>query len=149
MSDRMPNLSSTVTFEPELRLCKVGDQLGYFHTWEQWSDVIAPSLMRGGHQGGVISQMYALVEFTDGVKRVQPCDIKFIDKNNIFLAKINGCIKEMDEKNSGCEICPYAEKHVSTFSNNIKCKIADVWIHDYTDVESCRAQCPLITTSED
>lgn len=77
------------TIKPELRLCQVGDELGYFHTWEQVSTVLDPSPLRGGHPGGTISQMYALVEFGDGVKRVQPYEVKFVDEQNDILSEFN------------------------------------------------------------
>lgn len=86
----MANPQSIIAVESKLRLCKVGDKLGYFHAWEQCSDVVPPSIMRGGHQGGVVSQMYALVEFTDGIKRVQPWDIKFVDEKNDILKQMIG-----------------------------------------------------------
>lgn len=32
----------------ETRLCEVDEELGYFHTWEQWSNVVNASPLRGG-----------------------------------------------------------------------------------------------------
>lgn len=98
--EMMPEPRLALTYRPELRLCKVGDELGYFHIWEQTSDVIAPSPMRGGHQGGVVAQMYALVEFADGVKRVQPYDVKFVDEDNEYLTRMNEMAKERDNDGS-------------------------------------------------
>ena len=54
------------------RLCQVGDELGQFHIWEQWSNVVDASHLRGGHPGGQIGQVYGIVEFKDGVRRVDP-----------------------------------------------------------------------------
>ena len=71
-----------MTIEHELRLCKVDGELGYFHTWEQWSNVIDASPLRGGHPGGVVSQVYGIVEFKDRVERVSPNRIKFCDEIN-------------------------------------------------------------------
>lgn len=52
---------------------------GTFHCWEYYSKIVAPSLLKGGHAGGQISQVFGIVEFEDGsVKRVQPYNIKFI-----------------------------------------------------------------------
>ena len=51
----------------ETRLCEVDGELGYFHCWEHWSNVIDASPLRGGHPGGQIGQVYGIVEFTDGV----------------------------------------------------------------------------------
>ena len=67
------------------RLCKVGDELGYFHTWEQWSNAIDASPLRGGHPGGQNSQVYGIVEFVDGVRRIEPIRIKFCDEANAIL----------------------------------------------------------------
>ena len=49
------------------RLCEVKGELGYFHLWEQWSNVVGASLLRGRHPVG---QVYGIVEFKDGVRRV-------------------------------------------------------------------------------
>ena len=32
------------------RLCQVGDELGQFHIWEQWSNVVDASHLRGGQE---------------------------------------------------------------------------------------------------
>lgn len=45
------------------RLCEVKGELGYFHLWEQWSNVVGASLLRGGHHAGQIGQVYGIVEF--------------------------------------------------------------------------------------
>ena len=75
--------------EWETRLCKVNGELGYFHTWEQWSNVIGASPLRGGHPGGQVSQVYGIVEFKDGVRRVDPTMIKFCDELNAGLTVMN------------------------------------------------------------
>ena len=92
--------ASEFTIRPELRLCQVGDELGYFHTWEQVSSVLDPSPLRGGHPGGTVAQMYAIVEFADGVKRVQPYEVKFVDEQNDILKMLKPgfkTVKEMKE----------------------------------------------------
>lgn len=61
---------SDITIKKELRLCKVGKETGYFHCWEQYSDVIAPGLTVGSHPGGQYSRVFGIVEFDDGVERV-------------------------------------------------------------------------------
>ena len=64
------------------RFCEVKGELGYFHLWEQWSNVVDASPLRGGHPGGQIGQVYGIVEFRDGVRRVDPCSTmhKIADK---------------------------------------------------------------------
>lgn len=84
----------------QLRLCKVlsvEGQLGYFHCWEQYSTVIEPSPLIGGHPGGTISQVYGIVEFPDGIHKVIPTDIVFCDDKNAELNTINKMYKEAKE----------------------------------------------------
>lgn len=70
------------------RLCEVNGKLGYFHRWEQWSNVVDASLLRGGHPAGQIWQVYGIVEFKDGVRRVDPVSIKFCDEENAALCTL-------------------------------------------------------------
>lgn len=62
------------------RLCKVGDKFGYFHTWEHYSKPLEASPLVGGAPAGVFSKVFGIVEFPDGVKRVDPTDIHFCDE---------------------------------------------------------------------
>lgn len=78
------------------RLCEVKGELGYFHLWEQWSNVVDASLLRGGHPAGQIGQVYGIVEFKDGVRRVDPESIKFCDEKNAALCSHIKHIEEME-----------------------------------------------------
>lgn len=50
-----------------------------FHCWSQESELYAPSVRRGGHQGGTVSGMMAIVEGADGrVWKVRPDKLKFV-----------------------------------------------------------------------
>lgn len=86
-----------MNLEWEKRLCKVDGELGYFHTWEQWSDVVEPSIMRGGHPGGSVSRVYGIVEFKDGVRRVDPYQIKFCDEINDVLTSMTEAIEKVKD----------------------------------------------------
>lgn len=46
------------------------------------------SPLRGGHPGGQIGQVYGIVEFKDGVRRIDPAKIKFCDDENAILAEM-------------------------------------------------------------
>lgn len=70
----------------EKRLCIVNEKHGYFHCWEPYATVMAPGLTIGSPPGGQFSQVYAIVEFADGVERVDPSKIKFVDEDNAQLA---------------------------------------------------------------
>lgn len=76
----------------ERRLCVVGDKYGYFHAWEHFSQSVEASLLVGGAPAGVFSRIYGIVEFTDGVKRVEITDIYFCDEENEIL-------RRMEDKN--------------------------------------------------
>lgn len=69
----------------ETRLCKVKGELGLFHCWEHWTNVIGASALRGGHTGGQVGQVYGIVEFKDGVRRVEPTSVHFCDETNVFI----------------------------------------------------------------
>lgn len=81
----------------ETRLCEVNDEIGYFHCWEHWANVVGESALRGGHAAGQIGRVYGIVEFSDGVKRVDPVKIKFCDETNDILKDFNE-MKKLREK---------------------------------------------------
>lgn len=72
---------SKINIEKELRPCLVNGKVkALFHTWEQHSEVIAPSVMVGGHNGGEIKVLFGIVEDEKGqVARVNPTSIRFLD----------------------------------------------------------------------
>lgn len=66
--------------EDNFRPCRYEDENYIFHCFEQWSNVIGESLMRGGHSAGQISMIHALIEDEKGnIYRVNPTEIKFTD----------------------------------------------------------------------
>lgn len=71
------SLEMEMVFKQERRLCTVRDVHGYFHTWEHYTTSYG--------QSGV----YGLVEFADGVRRVDPMLIKFCDEENEMLSVFN------------------------------------------------------------
>lgn len=76
---------SNIAIKKELRLCKVGKELGYFHCWEQYGDVFSPGLMVGSHPGGQYSRVFGIIEFDDRIERVDPPEIQFVDEIHDFL----------------------------------------------------------------
>lgn len=72
--ERLKEMRSNTQTEisKELRLCSVFGTIGYFHTWEQYSD-------------NASAQVYGIVEFRNEIKRVDPKDIHFIDETHDFL----------------------------------------------------------------
>lgn len=61
----------------ERRLCTVRGSYGYFHIWENYTNC--------SEQSGV----YGIVEFEDGVRRVNPILIKFCDEEHEMLSVLN------------------------------------------------------------
>ena len=75
------------------RLCKVGDRIGYFHAWEHYSKPLEASPLIGGAPAGVFSCMFAIVEFSDGIERVDPTRVHFCDETNSFLSAMKDEVK--------------------------------------------------------
>ena len=79
------------------RSCMVDGRPGVFHLWEQFSTVVSPSPMVGGPPGGTVSSVYGIVEFSDGVKRVDPVCIKFTDEDNSYLSAYEKWLSEREK----------------------------------------------------
>lgn len=84
----------------ETRLCTVQGETGYFHTWEQYSEPLAGSILKGGAPAGVFSKIYGIVEFADEVRRVDPIHIHFCDEKHATLCAINDHLKEAECESS-------------------------------------------------
>lgn len=80
---------SNIRIEPELRLCTVQGELGFFHCWEYYSRPVAASPLAGGEPAGICSKVLGIVEFTDGVRCIRPYLIKFCDEKNGILNAMN------------------------------------------------------------
>lgn len=62
------------------RTCRYENENYLFHCFEQFSSVIGPSAAVGGHLGGQISHVFALIEDGKGnIYRVDPTMITFTD----------------------------------------------------------------------
>lgn len=82
-----------IHIDVKMRPCLVGHEKKrcLFHGLFQDSDVYAPSLMVGGHNGGVVAGPVAIVETEDGsLIRVNPIDIKFLETKHDEYSWTNG-----------------------------------------------------------
>ena len=79
----------TMEIKQERRLCTVNGEVGYFHTWEQYSKPLEASPLVGGAPAGIFSKIFGIVEFEDGIRRVDPTGIKFCDEENEMLSMFN------------------------------------------------------------
>lgn len=65
----------------KLRSCEVNGKKAYFHRWVEKREIVSPSMMIGGHGGGVISTVLAIIEFEDGhIEECYPHGIVFKDQ---------------------------------------------------------------------
>lgn len=83
-----------MTVEWNIRLCTVNGKPGYFHTWEHYSKPLPASPLVGGEPAGILSVVFGIVEFKDGVRRVDPTTIIFCDETNTSLTGISEFEKE-------------------------------------------------------
>ena len=75
---------AAITFETKLRPCLVDGKKSLFHCWCHVSEIVCPSVLQGGHNGGVVATTLGLVENEKGdVRKVYPERITFLD-NGIF-----------------------------------------------------------------
>lgn len=62
----------------KLRECVWAGEPAWFHRWVDKSEIIAPSPMVGGHNGGELRYTVGIIELKNGaVKEVMPSDIIF------------------------------------------------------------------------
>lgn len=73
-----------MNYKSNLRPCMVKGERAWFHKWNTIQQVIEPSPMMGGHQGGQIQYTLGLIERPDGsVFEVPPRDIEFINSADL------------------------------------------------------------------
>ena len=89
--------SFEIPIKQHTRSCMVEGRPGVFHLWEQYSQPVQASPMIGGPPAGVISYVNGIVEFADGVKRVDPCYIEFTDEEHAALCAHEKWLAERDE----------------------------------------------------
>ena len=66
--------------ETKLRPCLVNGEKALFHTWSNKSQIVEPSPLIGGHNGGVLEYTVGIIEYEDGqISECLPSQIKFID----------------------------------------------------------------------
>jgi hypothetical protein len=82
--------------EWKTRLCQVGEKFGYSHAWEHYSKPLEASPLMGGAPAGIFSKMFGIVEFSDGVRRVDPSEIVFCDEENETLSEMEKMRKEKE-----------------------------------------------------
>ncbi len=119
-----------IKIEFKTRPCLAEGVPAQFHQWENYSDVIAPSIAIGGHPGGQIGGTRALVELENGkIRYCDPLKIQFIDenappRNYTLVVKTN---------------CALKDEHHAALLENLKKQIAEkrcVLLPHYCEVEA-------------
>lgn len=79
-----------------LRPCTVNGQKALFHGWYYSAEVIAPSMMVGGHNGGQLACTFGIIELETGdVKLCNVTEIKFVGSKDLMSEY---CFKEYPDK---------------------------------------------------
>lgn len=57
-----------------------------FHMFAENAEIVPPSYMQGGHSGGVVKGVIAVVEIENGeIMEVDPHRITFLDTHHLFM----------------------------------------------------------------
>lgn len=91
---------SNINIQWYTRSCTVKGRPGEFHTWEQWSKPLPASPLQGGPPAGVMSMVFGIVEFSDGIQRVDPVNIKFCDDQHQFICDYEKFLEDKESKNA-------------------------------------------------
>lgn len=92
-------MNSDIKIIHPTRSCRVGDRVGKFHIWEQYSKLVEASPMIGGAPAGCISQVFGIVEFASGVERVDPYKIIFEDEDHAMIESYQKYRDEKEKRN--------------------------------------------------
>lgn len=69
-----------IEIRQNLRPCIVNGQKALFHCWKSVSQIVAPSHLKGGHNGGTVTHTVGIIEREDGtVHECYPDDVRFVD----------------------------------------------------------------------
>lgn len=74
-----------ITIRQDVRPCTINGIKALWHRWVNVSRIVPPSNLRGGHNGGVIADTLALVEYETGlVRMVEAQKVHFLDSFGKF-----------------------------------------------------------------
>ena len=100
-----------------LRRCEVDGKAALFHRWCDISEIVPPSVMVGGHGGGVVQDTFGIVEYLDGsVARVKPERIVFITEAADNLEEKDNPTSENKPQSGGAQYketkikCPHCKE---------------------------------------
>lgn len=92
-------MATLVDYKDTRRPCYVDEHKALFHCWAQVSSVIGPSMLKGGHSGGTVTDVVAVVEYENGkVATVLPKRVRFIDTDFYNFAFCE--LEDLENENS-------------------------------------------------
>ena len=100
----MPGLNCEIGWKT--RLCEVNGELGRFHIWEQWSNMVDASPLRGGHPGGQIGLRQGVPVFEEDWRC--ECSMTKTEKLDEFL------------KRTDIELLPFQREMLSQIADGNK-----------------------------
>lgn len=84
----------TVGIVREYRPCLVDGKKALFHRWAVRKQIVEPSIRVGGHRGGEVEVIVAIVEYENGkVAECYPIQVRFCDR------MMEEYLFEMEEQN--------------------------------------------------
>ena len=103
-----------------LRRCTVDGKPKYFHRWMEKAWIVAPSPLVGGHEGGVVKGVFAIVEDveTRTIEQVPPDAIKFENteiRENVYSKWVH------EGKPIHCKVCGFEPTYSLNADNSIFC----------------------------
>ena len=94
-----PQPKKVIISTSEYRPCFLDGMKALFHRWEEKSWVVPPSPLVGGHSGGTVRGVYAIVELPDGtVREVEPSAIQFESNERRFEMLRNHCFGQFEDE---------------------------------------------------
>lgn len=79
------NITSEIKMSFEKRPCEINGEKALFHMFYTASRIVPPSLLKGGHSGGVVSGAMAIIEHEGGVVETVPAEcVVFLDSTGVF-----------------------------------------------------------------
>lgn len=107
--------------QPAIRPIYYKGRKAVFHQWSPFSYIVPPSLMVGGHDGGVVSGTRAIIETDNGViLEVLPMEIQFADPGYISEVWNNQRIRPMKKEGDPVDIPAEALKHDAEHEDSLE-----------------------------
>lgn len=94
-AEKRPCVVSVVTRDKNRKIA-THTRNALFHRWADKAEIVPPSVLKGGHGGGVVRGVLAIVEYEDGtIGEALPENIRFLDSKQ----------SEKEKAEFACRVC--------------------------------------------